>query len=371
MTSDRINVLHLVDSGWPGGINSFVIELLRSIDRSRFHIGVCSFSTEGPLLEEMSRLGADVFTSRTTWDYLRRIRAGRYQILHANFGGRMHRCTARLAGCSVVVHAHGVPEACVNRIRQGDPSLNREFKTGFGACADAIVACSHSVSDALSKICPSLGRRLSVIYNGIDFTRQVPISHEEMRSIKLKAGLPGDAIAVGFAGRLISLKRIDCLLTAAKGLVDRYPSLYFLILGEGPLRLDLERQASALGDRVRFLGWRNGPDWFPLFDILALPSESEGTPYSVLEAMAGRTPVVASAVGGLPELVVNGETGVLVAPGDAQSLEIALDTLIADPTLRCRMGLAGRARAELVFDARAMASRLEELYARLATTVPR
>jgi glycosyltransferase involved in cell wall biosynthesis len=365
MTSDRINVLHLVDSGWPGGINSFVLELLRSIDRSRFKIGICSFSSNGPLLEEMSRLGADVYTSRTTWDYFRRIRAGEYQILHANFGGRVHRCTARMAGCRVVVHAHGVPEACVDRVRQGDPSLEREFKTAFGACADAIVACSRSVSEALSKVCPSLEHRLSVIYNGTDLTRQRPVFPEEMRIRKLKARLPGNAIVVGFAGRLIRLKRVDCLLTAAERLVAKHPNLYFLILGEGPLRSELEKQASPLGDRVRFLGWSRGSDWFPLFDILALPSESEGMPFSVLEAMAGVTPVVASAVGGLPEVVINGETGILIPPGDSQSLETALDTLIRSPETRHRIGLAARARAELAFDSRAMARRLEELYTKL------
>lgn len=370
MTSDRINVLHLVDSGWPGGINSFLLELLRSIDRSRFQIGVCSFSSEGPLLEEMTRLGADVFASRTTWDYFRRIRAGGYQILHANFGGRVHRCAARLAGCRVVVHVHGVPEACVDRVRQGDRSLEREFKTAFGACADAIVASSRSVSETLSRICPSLERRLSVIYNGADLTQQRTISLAEKRTKKLEAGLPVDAIVVGFAGRLIPLKRVDSLLTAAERLVARHPNLYFLILGEGPLRPDLERQASPLGDRVRFLGWRRGSDWFSLFDMLALPSESEGMSYSVLEAMAGGTPVVASAVGGLPEVVIDGETGVLIPPGDSQSLETALDALIADPAIRCRMGLAGRTRAERVFDSRAMARRLEELYARIGCTVP-
>lgn len=369
MTSERINVLHLVDSGWPGGVNSVVLELLRSIDRSRFHIGVCSFSGEGPLLEEMSRLGAEVFTPRTTWDYLRRIRAAGYHVVHANHGARIHRCTARLAGCRVIVHAHGVPESCLNRVRQGDPSLEREFKNAFGTCADAIVACSRSVSETLSKICPSLGRRLSVIYNGTDLTRQRPISPEEMRIKKLEADLPGDAVVVGFAGRLIPLKRIDCLLTAAERLVAKHSSLYFLILGEGPLRSELEKQASSLRERVRFLGWRTGSDWFPLFDVLALPSESEGFALSVVEAMAGGTAVVASAVGGLPEVVIDGETGLLIPPGDSQRLETALDTLICNPEMRRRMGLAGRTRAELVFDSRAMARRFEELYAGLGTTV--
>ncbi len=373
MTDNRVRVLHLVDSGWPGGPNTFVLELLRSIDRSRFQTGVCSISSEGPVLEEMSHL-AEVFTlhrqGRFDWAaigrYLHGIRAGGYDIVHAHFGSRIPRCTAKLAGCRVIAHAHGLPEDCLNRVAQGDPRLSREFKNSLGICADSIVACAHFVAQAFSRICPELESRISVIHNGVDLNQWRPVTPEERRRRKLAAGFPGNATVVGFAGRLIALKRVGCLLEAAQRLVVRHPDLYLLVLGDGPLRPELERQAQSLGGRCRFLGWCKSLDWFPLFDVLALPSESEGLPFAVLEAMALGIPVVASAVGGTPEAVSDGETGFLVPPGDSRALESALDTFIGDSIgnskTRREMGLAGRARAENLYDSRLMARRFEELY---------
>lgn len=366
MNNRRISVLHLIDSGWPSGINTFVLELLNSINHSRFKVGVCSFSDEGPLLQEMRNLGTDVHVSRTLWNFFRRIRTGRYQILHANHGGRACRYIASAAGCRIVAHAHGLPEAGIDPDRKGNQAMRRGFEAAFGACADAIVSCSHSVSESLSQADPAFESRLSTIYNGTDLNRQRLVSPEEKRTRKLNAGLPIDGVVVGYAGRLVTLKGIDCLLAAAGSLIGHHPNLHFLIMGEGPLRAELQRQAISFGDRIRFLGWRNSSDWFPVFDILALPSASEGMPYAVLEAMGWGIPVVASDVGGLPEAVVNGQTGILVTPRSAQNLEVALDVLIRSPGMRHRMGIAARARAELIFDSRAMARNLEELYAKLA-----
>ena len=154
-------------------------------------------------------------------------------------------------------------------------------------------------------------------------------------------------------------------MEAAPRLLADHPQLHLLVLGDGPLRPELERQARPLGDRCRFLGWGQGPDWLPLFDVLVLPSESEGLPYCVLEAMALGIPVVASAVGGIEEAVVDGQTGWLVPSGDAPALGLALDRLIEDSTMRFAMGVAARVRAESLYDVRTMARRWEELYARL------
>jgi glycosyltransferase involved in cell wall biosynthesis len=385
MTGERIKVLHLVESGWPGGVNSFVLELLRSIDLSRFPIGICSFSSAGPVLDAMRELGAEVLTldqsarfdPRTIWKYWHWIRAHGYQIVHANFGARLPRCTAQWTGCRTIAHAHGLPDDWPRRSACQDPRLEREFKAGYGGCADSIVACSQSLSETMRQVCPALASRISVIPNGLDLQRwrpiappiAPPIGKDEKRQRRLAAGLPGDAIVIGFAGRLVQLKRLDCLLEAAPRLAARHPQVHFLVLGDGPLRPALERQAHVLGDRCRFLGWGHGSDWLPLFDVLVLPSESEGLPYCVLEAMALGIPVVASAVGGLREAVVEGQTGFLVPPGDAPALEAALERLIADSEMRQKIGLAGRLRAESLYDSRVMARRFEELYERLCRPI--
>jgi glycosyltransferase involved in cell wall biosynthesis len=373
MTGEPIKVLHLVESGWPSGVNTFVLELLRSIDRSRFPIGICSFSSAGPALDEMRELGAEVLTldqsvrfdPSTIWKYWQWIRGQGYQIVHGNFGARLPRCTAQWTGCRTIAHAHGLPDDWPQRSACSDPRLERDFKAGYGGCADAIVACSQSLSETMTQVCPALASRISVIPNGLNLHSWRPILPEERRQRQLAAGLPGDVIVIGFAGRLVPLKRLDCLLEAAPRLAARYQRVHFLVLGDGPLRSELQRQAHPLGDRCRFLGWGQGSDWLPLFDVLVLPSESEGLPYCVLEAMALGVPVVASAVGGMREAVVDGQTGFLVPPGDAPALEAALERLITDSEVRERMGLAGRSRAESLYDSRVMARRFEELYERL------
>src|SRR5439155_20245738 len=135
--------------------------------------------------------------------------------------------------------------------------------------------------------------------------------------------------------------------------------------GEGPDRTAVEEEIRRLGleERVRLAGERRDvPALLAASDILVPPSESEGLPVSVLEAMAAELPVVASSVGGLPELVVDRETGILVPPGDARKLGAALGRLIDDRELRRRLGAAGRARAETVFDLGAFRRAHVELY---------
>ena len=373
MTDGRLGILQLVDSGLPSGVNSFVLNLLRSIDHDRFRVGVCSFSGEGPLLGEMRQRGTEVlvlntngrFGPRTVWRYLRHIRRQGYPIVHANFGARLPRGVAQLAGSRTIVHVHGAPEGAIAQVQQGDSALEREFRIAYGVCCDAIVACSRQVSEMLTSICPPLASRISTIYCGTDLQLRKPSSAEQKRSSKLEAGLPGDAVVVGFVGRLIPLKGPARLVAVAKRLLTRYPPLHFLVVGDGPLRPALEKEAQSLGNRFQVLGWQ-ATDWFPRFDILVVCSESEGLPFSVLEAMACGIPVVSTAVGGVPEAVVHSVTGLLVPPADPQALETAIESLTCDPAMRCNMGLAGRARAELMFDSRAMARRFEALYAKIA-----
>jgi glycosyltransferase involved in cell wall biosynthesis len=191
-------------------------------------------------------------------------------------------------------------------------------------------------------------------------------SAAEMEERRRAGGLSQHSVLVGFLGRIIPLKGPDCLLAAAQTLIPRHPHLHFVLLGDGCLRTALEQQAVSLGARFQLLGDRPSSEWFPLIDILVLPSESEGLPFAVLEAMAWGKPVVASAVGGVPEAVVDGETGLLIPPGDVRALETALNTLICHPEMRRQMGLAGRARAERLFDSRQMARSFENLYVRLS-----
>jgi glycosyltransferase involved in cell wall biosynthesis len=164
------------------------------------------------------------------------------------------------------------------------------------------------------------------------------------------------------------LKAPKDFLTLVRALGRLEPASFeAVIVGEGPDRPLLEDEIRGLGltDRVRLAGERHDiPELLAASDIFALASSSEGMPVSVLEAMAAGLPVVASRVGGLPEQVVHGETGVLAAPGDPEDLAEALARLVADGELRRRLGAAGRARAEQSFDLEPFRRAHLELYSR-------
>ncbi len=148
--------------------------------------------------------------------------------------------------------------------------------------------------------------------------------------------------------RLSPEKGIDILLEVA----HKLPDVQFIIAGDGPERENLEKKSNS---NVAFLGFvKDVPDLLSQADVLCVPSRSEGLGLSALEAMASGVPVVASRVGGLPEVILDGETGLLVPPEDPEALRVALKTLLDDPKLRKAMGEAGKNRARAMFDAKTM-----------------
>jgi len=152
--------------------------------------------------------------------------------------------------------------------------------------------------------------------------------------------------------------------------IEKYPSMELWLVGDGPLRVKVKKKVEAKGlkEKVRFLGLRDDiPDLLAEASILVLPSDWEGVPLTVLEAMAAGKPVVATAVGGVPELVDEGKTGFLVPPQAPDALAGAILRLARDPELRKRMGEVARKRALERFDIRQTAQAYGELYLKLLT----
>ena len=161
-------------------------------------------------------------------------------------------------------------------------------------------------------------------------------------------------------------KRIDVLIAAAPRILERHPDAEFLIAGDGKHRQPLVEQARALGvlDRVRFLGHRDDvAAVHAMSDVFVLPSRSEAFPNAVMEAMASGLPVVASDVGGIPELVRDGRTGRLVPPGDSGALAAAMLDLFDNPQRLAAFGREGRRQIERTYSFERMVSQFEELYA--------
>jgi glycosyltransferase involved in cell wall biosynthesis len=174
-----------------------------------------------------------------------------------------------------------------------------------------------------------------------------------------------EAIVIGGIGRLDPVKGYDALIQVVARLVAEFPNVILALAGSGPDRERLSRIAreSGIEPRVRFLGFH--ADVRPVYqalDVFAMPSLSEALPYAVLEAMASGLPVVGTTVGGVPEMIVPGETGLLVPPCDPNALAESLRVLLRDAGLRARMGAAGRERVMRHFHERDMVRRTIELY---------
>jgi glycosyltransferase involved in cell wall biosynthesis len=230
----------------------------------------------------------------------------------------------------------------------------------LAAGVDRYIAVSHDVASELAERFRWPAAKISVGYNAVEidrFDRPAPVGLRE------KIG-GGDRPLVLTPARLDEQKGHPVLLRAAAEL----PGVDFALAGEGPRRGPLEALAAELGiaDRVHFLGYRSDiPELLAACDIFALPSLYEGSSLAVLEAMAARRPVVSSAIGGTDELIEDGADGLLVAPGDADSLAAALRRLLDDDGLRAAFAARARERVERDFTPTAMTSRVEAIYAEL------
>jgi glycosyltransferase involved in cell wall biosynthesis len=183
--------------------------------------------------------------------------------------------------------------------------------------------------------------------------------------MRAELGLGADELVAGMACRLVEQKGVQYGIRAFAQVSAQYASARLIIAGDGPLRAPLEAEARAAGvaDRVRFLGWRDDvPRLLAALDVLLLPSLWEGFGLVLLEAMGQHLPVIASRVSAVPEIVTDGETGLLVPVRDADALADALALLLGDYDLRRHMGLLAEDRLETHFSAERMVSQTVELY---------
>lgn len=291
-----------------------------------------------------------------------------FDVIHAHMlvpdGWAAARVGAEL-GVPVVATAH---RADVLDVPAQGPRSRRRVSEAVEAI-DQICAVSISIGDAAAAL-GTPRRPVRVVANGADTTVFLPRPASEARA---RLGLPDDGPIVTFVGKLVPRKGVDTLIEAM-GLLGRRPAGAPLLVaaGIGEMRDGLERRAAELGvgDRVRFVGKIAHDDvgwWMSAGDLFVLPSLSEGLPTVVCEAMNCGRPVVATAVDGTPEIVRDGETGILVPPGDPAALAAALAAVLDDPARARAMGEAalriGQAEYTWAANARRMGGIYEEMAA--------
>lgn len=230
--------------------------------------------------------------------------------------------------------------------------------------AQKIILLSKSLISRVRKLRINTSKTV-VIPSGVDSKQFNP----ELREVRMKASQIRakfnitDEIVIGYVGRLYPAKGLNYLLRAVKNLKEKHRNIIVLVVGDGAIRKELEEMAGDLNVRSIFTGWQHDlAPYYSVMDIFALPSLFEGLPNVVLEAMAMKIPVVATKVGGNPDILSNGENGFLVPTRDVHQLSSALDKLIDDDSLRAQIGAINRQKVEAYFLWSKTAEKVENVY---------
>jgi len=284
---------------------------------------------------------------------------------HTSKAGILGRLAAWLARVPIIIHTpHG-------HVFYGhfSSSLSRLFlavERLFAGITHHQIALTPEESKDYLTLNVSKPDNISVIHSGVDLSRFQ--NGKEHRSRKRRElGIPANSLAVGFAGWLLPIKGVGYLVDAMAGVVRQHPQSLLVLVGKGEKERELRKQAESLDltDRIHFLGWRQDVEEIMSgLDIFVLPSLNEGMGRVLVEAMAMGLPIVASHVGGIPDLVKNQQNGLLVPPADAAALGSAISDLINDRAKRKRMGEAGK-RMCRSYSAQAMMAQINDLYTRL------
>jgi sugar transferase (PEP-CTERM/EpsH1 system associated) len=275
---------------------------------------------------------------------------------------------ARLTGVPVCIHGeHGWDAADP----QGQSVKYRYLRRVCDSFISEYVAVSEDIADWLSGLRKSNSKRITQIYNGVDTRRFCP--EGPRAKLPFKDNADGQLI-VGAIGRLDPIKNFDLLVAAIGKALEQKPALRrilrLVLVGDGEMATRLRRQVAEMGleSYIWFAGVRDDIDnLLRTMDIFVLPSRNEGISNTVLEAMATGLPIIASKVGGNPELIEDGQSGVLIAPNNVDALSNAIIDYIAETSIRIRHGEAARDRAETKFSLEAMVSSYAEMYDRLLT----
>lgn len=262
---------------------------------------------------------------------------------------------AKLAGTPVLV-----------RTRHLNLPLKRNWLNFVHYLPDRIITCGEGMRRHLAEGCGFPAGQLESIPTGIDFAAFAPRRPRD--AVRAELGLDEGDFAVLVVGVIRGVKRHEIALKALKELLAAVPSAQMVLAGEGPMRPDMERLARELGiaERVHFLGHRDDvPDLMAAADVLLLTSRSEGVPQAVTQALGLGLPVVATKVGGVPELIEHERTGLLIPPESPKAAAEALARVARDRNWAARLGQAGREHALAHFSLEAMLDHTEQLFSEL------
>jgi glycosyltransferase involved in cell wall biosynthesis len=376
-----LRIAQVVTALVAGGAQLQALALAERLPRDRFRVDFLCLGGEGPYDERARAAGLEVIhighrATRgeslvaiqrrrigTIAGYLRTVR-GRYDIVDAwLYPNDIEVALGRLVTRTPVVMTGRRNMQAHERFGR----LGRVVDRLVDGRTDAVVANSRAVADYAVRVHGVSPRRIHVIHNGVEPIP--PMTAEERARIRERWGVPGDALIVGCVGRFHPIKGHDLLLEAFAQADPGAADVHLVLVGDGERRVALEAQARQLGiaERVHLPGAEPDPRAvYGAMDIAVQASRSEGMPNALLEAGAAGLPVVATAVGGTPDIIASEAMGIVVPAGDIAGLAEGLGRLFRDGALRERMGAVIRAHVDTSFGMDRFVREYGDLYASLA-----
>ncbi len=368
-----LHVLMLTTDSEICGTERILLSLLRNLNRSKYNASVVTLFGPGDLVEEVEKLGYPAINLRMKEDsffkglqrwrtFLNEQQPNLIQslLIHSNLLGRFttfawKRRIAMLGGISTVytVEGYGRMYAWIERLTHFMDDLYC-VNSGLGM---------KQVREAIRLP----GTKLALVHNGVQLMDDPLDIDLARREVRHEFGFGAKDLVVGVVAQLRPPKRHDILVNSVYALKDSFPKLRLLIVGTGERKQALQSMAHEMGieDRVVFAGFRTDARRLLYgMDIFGLPSEVEGEPVSVMEAMNAGLPVAAAATGGIPEITRAGETSLLSTPGNQDEFTSILKEMLRDEEMRTRMGEAGKKRVRELFSAERMTREFEALYDR-------
>ncbi|MBI1745193.1 MAG: glycosyltransferase [Acidobacteria bacterium] len=371
---EKVKIIHVLDHFGVGGLQNGVVNIINGLDAEVFDHSICAINRLGESQQRIQCASVKYYDMHKApghdpWMALRLarlIRRERPHIVHTrNWGAMDGIFGAKLAGIPAVIHSeHGRDQSNMKTENWRRVILRRlMFRL-----SDTVFTVSEELRSFYHQLTGFPTARIKILENGVDLQcfRYDP---EARAAVRAAGGLNPGTFLIGTIGRLDPVKDPMTMLRAMDVLRMRGADVHLWIIGDGPLRGELESytREKGLGAIVSFLGHRTDiPELLSGLDVFVSSSMSEGMSNTILEAMAAGRPVVATGVGGNPQLIVEESSGLLFAPGDVPRLVSHLDRLWQDPLGRAALGAAARRRAETEFSLTAMLDRYANLYLAMA-----
>ncbi|UCE67740.1 MAG: glycosyltransferase [Candidatus Zixiibacteriota bacterium] len=371
-TDKKINVCHLISGDLWAGAEVQMFTLVAALNKAPELNVSAIVLNEGKLVSELRNAGIEVAViDESQYGFLQILRRAKkilggknIDILHThrykeNILGALLRKNAVVSHLLQTVHGTGEPFKGIKLLKALLYSLlDRRYSRKYH---DKIHTVSLDIKNEIGAwISPD---KIAAIHNAVD-PANIVVS-KTASEIRYKLGIKGNEFIIGSAGRMVPIKGYDIFLDMAKIISADLPHARFLLVGDGPIKMKLENKAREMNleNKVIFSGFRDDIiDIINCFDIFVISSHNEGIPMVLLEAMAMKKPIVATAVGGINEIIENDVSGLLVAPGDARSLADSCIKIFNDLDQREKLGIEAKNRIEVEFTVDIQKNRMLKLY---------